>query len=431
MRAAAFFRRELTGPIARSTIHTTGVLLLRMLVQAATLLVLARVLGAAQFAALAGLLALAVFLGALGTFGTHLVLVRDLARDPGRRDALLPAALGTTMVCGAVLLLVYLLICFAALHRLPVRPATVWCIGFAELLVQPLLTISASERLAVGKIVRSQLLRIVPLPLQLATAVSLWFSVSADPLVLYAVGHLAAATGALVLSVSLQNGRWPPLRRWRLLDRSGWKENSGFALLALTASGPTELDKTLSARLLPLATAGVYSAASRVTGALVMPVASLMISVLPRLFRESGEGLPPSRLLRWIFCSSLAYGVAATACLWLLAPFLGALFGSGYVGLGSTIRWLSLSVPGLCLRMAAVNILMTIGNQWLRVTIEAAGIATMVACALTFAPGGAVNGMIGAVISAEGAMALLAWGWIASRYARGGVLAGHHEPKSG
>jgi O-antigen/teichoic acid export membrane protein len=416
--AASIIQKQLAGPIARATVQTSGVLAARLLVQGGTLLVLARLLGSAQFAALASLSALAVFLGAMAPFGTHLVMVRDLSRDPGRRNSLLPVVLGTTTFCGAALLLVYVGVYFLLLRHLSIDVVTVLFIGVAELLAQPLLTISATERLAAGRVARSQLLRMLPLPLQLTTATYLWLAGTPDPLAAYAVGHVASALVALAISLLLQAEQWPVPQRWRLPDRSGWKDNTGFALLALTGSGPTELDKTLSARLLPLETAGIYAAASRITVALVVPISSMMMAALPRLFQESNNGPLQRRLLYRIFVSSLAYGLVGAASLWLLAPVVDRLFGPAFAGLSLTIRWFSLVVPGLCLRLAAVNILMTIGCPWIRISIEVIGIAMMISCALVFTADGAGRGLVVAVICAETAMALLGWTWILSRRSR-------------
>ncbi|MGH8403185.1 MAG: lipopolysaccharide biosynthesis protein, partial [Gammaproteobacteria bacterium] len=58
------------GPIARGTIRTGIVLGLRLLVQAGTLLLVARLLGPREYGAFAGVAALAVMLGTLATFGT-------------------------------------------------------------------------------------------------------------------------------------------------------------------------------------------------------------------------------------------------------------------------------------------------------------------------------------------------------------------------
>lgn len=408
--------RQLSGPLARATVYTSGVLMARLFVQAATLLVLARLLGPTQFAALASLTGLAVFLGAFATFGTQFAVIRDLTQDAARRDTLLPAVLGTTCACGLVLLSVYYCTWRALLSALPIGLTTVMCIGIAEVLLQPLLTISAAQRLAAGKVARSQLLRMLPLPLQFAAAAGLWLAKSTDALSWYGFGYFGAAFVALLASLSLAHSQWPAPWRWHLLSRRGWKDNSGFALIALTASGPTELDKTLSSRLLPLEMAGIYSAASRIAGALIIPVSSLMMAALPRLFRDAGEGLPQPRLLRWLLGSSLGYGLVAAAVLWLAAPFISSLFGPAFADLPRVIRWFAAVVPALCMRLAGVNILMTIGRTWVRIGVEAGGLVLLLSCAVIFARGGAVHGLVGAVICAEAAMAVFGWLCILSIY---------------
>ncbi|MDE2179214.1 MAG: oligosaccharide flippase family protein, partial [Xanthomonadaceae bacterium] len=98
------------GPIARATLRTSAVLGVRLFVQAGTLLLVARMLGPHDFGAFAGVAALAVMLGTLSTFGTHIVLLAEVSRDPQRRAGVLPFALSTTLICGSLLFALYLLL---------------------------------------------------------------------------------------------------------------------------------------------------------------------------------------------------------------------------------------------------------------------------------------------------------------------------------
>ena len=99
------------GRIAASAIRTSAVLGLRLVVQAGSLLLVARLLGPQQFGTFAGVAALAVLLGTLATFGTHLVLIGEMAKDPARRVQVLAYAMPTTLVCGGILLAAFLSIC--------------------------------------------------------------------------------------------------------------------------------------------------------------------------------------------------------------------------------------------------------------------------------------------------------------------------------
>lgn len=71
----------LKGPIARATIRTSFVLVLRLIVQSGTLLLVARMLGQELFGAFAGMATLAVLMGAFSTFGTHLVLLGEASKN--------------------------------------------------------------------------------------------------------------------------------------------------------------------------------------------------------------------------------------------------------------------------------------------------------------------------------------------------------------
>lgn len=408
-----------SGPIARATLRTSGVLGIRLLVQAGNLFLLARLLGPGHFGEFASLAALGMFLGNLATFGTHITLVRDLARDAGRRSEVLPAALGTTVFCGAALLLCYLAVSTVLLDaHASVGLAAVLCIGVAELIVQPLLTISAVERMSVGQIAGTQFLRMLPLPLQLLVAVSLLIVDIDSPFTFYAFGHLVAAAAALMISLRMLSTPWPRLRHWVLPDRGRWRDSGGFALVALTASGPTELDKTLAARLMPLELAGLYSAASRIAGAMTIPVSSMMLSALPSLFRDSGRGSSQLRLTGWIFACGLGYGAFAAASLWFLAPILQRPFGPDFVGVSDGMRWLALAIPGLCLRLTGANVLMSTDRPLIRAGIEMTGLMVLFGCSISLAPYLGTKGMALAVVCAETIMALLGWGWILRRMVR-------------
>src|SRR5690348_9623034 len=98
------------GPIAQGTLRTSLVFGLRLVVQAGTLLLVARALGPDSFGAFAGVAALAVMLGTLATFGTHLLLLGEVSREPSRRTEILRHAVPLTLLCGGILLAVYLLI---------------------------------------------------------------------------------------------------------------------------------------------------------------------------------------------------------------------------------------------------------------------------------------------------------------------------------
>ena len=200
---------------------------------------------------------------------------------------------------------------------------------------------------------------------------------------------------------------WLQPKHWNLPNRAQLKHSIGYATLSLTAAGPSELDKMLAVKLLPLGVSGLYAAASRVIGAATLPVTALLLSALPRLFRQAGEHSAQSqRLNRWIYLSVLIYGMALASLLWFAAPAVQWLFGSQYQGMGDMLRWLCLAVPGLVLRLTVVSILMTQDKPWLRAGFEVFGMATLAIAAFALYPMFGPKGMALALAASEWGMVL-------------------------
>lgn len=398
----AFFN----GPIARATLSTTAVLVLRLLAQMGTLLIVARLLEPENFGLFAGMAALAVTFGALSTFGTHLLLLREVSRAPNQPASLLPVAIGTTLLSSSALLGAYLLLTILWLQPPEISLVVLIAIGLSDILLLPLLQIPGVERQGQGKIAESQLLIALPHGLRLLAAITVAVWHPEDALTIYALAYAMAALITLPIGVAALRQDWPHWRDWRLPKRHEWREATSFAALNLTALGPTELDKTIAVHLLPAMAAGTYAAGSRVMGPLVLPVLAMMLSALPRLFREHNQAAQGSRLLSITLLVAVGYGLLAALGLWLSAPLIAWLFGAQYAGLTSTLHWLTLAVPGMALRYVTGNALMTTGHPWLRVGVEMVGLLGLgIAAVLLMHEGTA--GIALALACSEWTMALL------------------------
>lgn len=416
----------LSGPIARATLQTSVALGLRLVVQAATLLLVARLLGSADYGRFAGVAALAAILGTLATFGTHTLLLAEVARADVRDSEIFPFAVTTTLLSGALLFVVFMLLVSTVLGSVPVAPQVLVCIGAAELVLQPLLSLPSAVHQGGDRIVASQLLTTLPLFLRLASAVLVWLLQPADPLSWYAGGYLFAAALAVLAGIRSLGAKWPRIADWRLPSRAELARAAGYAVLNLTAMGPAELDKTLALKLLPTSAAGIYSAGARAFGALTLPVIAMMLAAMPRLFREgaSADGRS-ARLLRWIFFSALSYSIVLMGLLWWAAPLIESLFGARFSGMTLTIRWLTFALPGIGLRIAAGSALMSLGAPWMRVLFESAGLSVLLVAALALGRQSAA-GMPIALGLSETTMAILGW-WLVShalaRAAQGAIAA--------
>lgn len=253
------------GPITRGTILTSTVLGLRLVVQAGTLLIVARLLGPADFGAFAGITALAVVLGTLSTFGMQLVLMEEVSRDPAQRDQVLANALPVTLTLGTLLLVLFTTVSIAALGFPGLPFHAIIAIGAADIVVQPLLTFPAWRLTASGQPAASQLLLLFPLSLRLALAAIVFWAAPTDPLGVYGWAYLGASVIALCTVSTTRLSPWLAPRRWQWPGRTRWRKAAGYALVNMTAMAPSELDKTLAARLLPTADCGPSIACRQTT----------------------------------------------------------------------------------------------------------------------------------------------------------------------
>jgi len=393
------------GPIALATLRTSAVLGLRLAVQAGNLLLLARLLGPQQFGAFAGVAALAVLLGTLSTFGTHLVLLGEMSKDPARRAQVLPYALPTTLLCGGMLLTVYMLLCMFWLSLKGIPALLFLLIGTSEILLQPLLIFGVNELHASGHIARSQWLQMLPMILRLVMLCILSIWQPAQVLALYAWGYALASAIALTYDILHLAQPLPSIRGWRLPRSAELRHALGYAAIGISKAGPAELDKTLALRLLPHDAAGVYAAGARVVGAIALPVTAMTLSALPRLFRE-GHRREGTHLLAWMYGAATTYGATLAVLVWLAAPVFSSLFGAQYIGIGDVIRVLCIAIPAIALRLVAGNALMAMGTPWMRVVFEAIGLLVLTVASFLLTHKADIQAIPLALVCAEWAMAI-------------------------
>lgn len=373
------------GPITKSTIRTSGVLGLRLLIQAGTLLLVARILGPNEFGIFAGVAALAVLIGTFSTFGTHLVLLGEMSKDPHQREHILSYAVPTTLIGGSLLFVLYLGVCELVFADILLPLSVLVCIGVTETILLPLYVLPTMESLAVGKTARSQLITIFPLGLRMLVAVGIFLFSPPEPLLIFAWLYMAMALLALALMKWKKSSAWLSFKQWRIATSAELKHSAGYAALAMTAAGPSEVDKMLAVKLLPMGVTGIYIAASRVIGATTLPVIALLLSAMPRLFRYRKEKEHQShQLIKWVFFTVLLYGLILTGLLWLIAPLIERLFGEKYVGIAQMVQFLCLVIPGMALRQASTSILMTLGLPWIRAMVELLGMLALILFAIIF-----------------------------------------------
>jgi O-antigen/teichoic acid export membrane protein len=286
-------------------------------------------------------------------------------------------------------------------------------IGITELVIQPLLALPSVQLQARRQIAASQLVYMVPLAIRLVLILGIALLPVTNPLQAFVIGSLLAGIAGLAIASRMLPNAWPAFRHWRLARVPELRRAAGFAALSVTEKGPTEIDKSLAARLLPLATAGVYSAAARIVNAVNVPVVAMIQSALPTLFAQSRQaaGIQPKMLMA-MFGATFVYSSGAALAMWLFVPVIAWMLGDAYTGIGEALGLLCLAIPGTTLRLTSGAVLIARHQPWARVFNEASGVVVVIVAAIALAPKYGIIGMIGAYVAAEWMMAVIATGLV-------------------
>jgi O-antigen/teichoic acid export membrane protein len=400
-------RRWKPGALARNTVLATAWQGVRLVLQFAYLVLVARVLGVEGYGVFAGSVALAASLSPLVGLGFGMILVQEVSRAPGRFPEFWAKALRAIAVSGPAMAGVMLAL---APLLLPVDDhwTVILLIAAAELLAMPLVTASslvfhAHERLG------WTMFNHVQLNLLRFGAVALLATSDQGGLVPFAWAYFGATATAALLSLS-QVGRAfgrPDMARAHLAGRV--REGLGFSLSVVANTAHAEIDKTLLLRLSDAVAAGTYSVASRVISATSIPLTAYVLAAAPRMFQAGIVGISGgTHVAKGLLFPVLAYGIVAGAIVFFLAPFLTILLGNDFSEVVPIIQMLAAlpllnGVSGLLL-----TILTCSGVQRFRVAIEWTCLAINLVLNLAMVPVLGVLGAVSAILASQTVVATMA-----------------------
>lgn len=407
------------GKLVRDTLILGTGLGLRALSQALVFLTIARILGSEGYGAFSAALAVAgVWVNFCG-LGGHVILMRDVARDPERFShswALALAALGLGMV---PVMLLYLASAWWLLESIPW--SLILPLGLGELIFLPFVNAAVCAYQGFERMGRSARMILAPVLARLAAAVILagmvfWYP-AVVPLTLW---------GWLYAGASLLTAIYVHYRVHRDLGRPVWTSRgklgpylaSGlpFSFLGGAHKLYVDADKFLLARLTSLDVTGVYSAGYRFVDLAFLPLHALISAAAPRLFRAgsrgTGHALRASLPLLW---PSLLYALAVGIGLSLAAPLIPYLLGQSYEVAVIVVRWLAwlplVNLPRLLLQRSLV----TSDAQVLGMITVLAGALVNIVLTVWWIPRWGWQGAAAATYVAEVLMVLILLGMIALR----------------
>lgn len=393
------------SPLARRTAMATGLQLLRLFLQVASLVLLARALTPDHYGIFVGTAGLASAAAGLSGLGTGMLMVKQVSMRRGLWSATWAYALNMFVSTGAVLSIVFVASAPALLHvTLPMMALA--SIALSELVCVPVLYLGSFAFQAFDRIAWSAALPCLMGACRLIGVVAFLLCDATrtlpEYLVYHAIASVTAATGALVLvKVMLR-----PVKPSSGVPKGTTSEALRFCAGWFTNNALVEMDKSLAVRFGSPATAAAYALAYRLASALSTPTTSLVLSAQPRLF--AAEKAHRRRLSITIILAATACSIAACVAMVILAPLLPWIFGEAYHEASHLAVLLAFLPLAFGIRFVLGNLLVAEGHPGIRALLEAMGAVVMIVTAAILIPRFGAQGMVGMIMAAEGTVVIAA-----------------------
>ncbi len=359
---------------------------LRLVVQAAYFVIIARSLGVNQYGAFAAAVAMIAILSPFSSLGTGNLLVKNVAADRNGFPQYWGNCLSVTVISGSGLVMFALAACRLALPP-TVTLMVVLLVALSDLFFAKLLEAASLAFQAFEMLDMTARLNILMGLARLAAALPLLLLRAHAQVVTWAALYLASsAIGALaaVFVVRVRLGKADFSRPYSVKEL---REGLLFSFSLSSQTVYNDIDKSMLARMATLSAVGVYAAAYRVVDVSFIPVRSLLFATYPRFFKHGVKGLQStaSYALRCLTPAS-AYGAGIFLVLIGVAPILPRILGPEYHQMIEAIRWLA-PLPLLrAVHYLFADSLTGAGHQGWRIAAQAGVAAFNVGCNLWLIP---------------------------------------------
>jgi O-antigen/teichoic acid export membrane protein len=380
----------------------------RLAVQAAYFVLIARSLGPRMYGAFAAITAFTAILSPFAGLGCGTMFVQNVRS--GKTSAAISWGNGLTFIAFSGLALS----CAAVLTNLLLR-SSLGCrstilICVSDLIFMRVPDLASLGFLATGRMGESAVQSVL---LSVARLAAIFVLIVTHHTTLRSWIWAYLLTSVLGCSYALFKGAtcWGRPR----IDKSRWlcdaRDGLVFSLSTSSQTVYNDIDKMMLGHLSTLTATGIYAAAYRIIDTSMTPVRSMLTAAFPRFFETGVQGINSTynyahRLIR----NALAYGLLDVALLWVAAPLLPMLLGEQYRQAPLILRLLS-AIPLLrCFHLFLADSLSGAGYQKTRTSIQVIIAGLNVVANLFILPRWSSLGAVGTSIACDAFLVLSMWG---------------------
>jgi len=381
---------------------------LRLLIQAAYFIIIARSLGVKQYGAFIGATALIGVLVPFVGLGSGLVLVKNVARDKTHFAEYWGNGLLITLFSGLGLFALAALLCSVLL---PIPVLAVVYIGLSDLIFCRMVDLAAYAFQAFETLSKTARLNVLLSLTRLFGIAGLALAVGHPTVVAWAAAYLAGSMLTALIGVTwatLSLGK-PRLALARL-GRSEIVEGFYFSVGNSATTIYNDIDKTMLARLSTLEATGIYGAAYRLIDIAFIPVMALLNAAYAGFFREGKHGIQATmyygrRLLKRV----VPYPLFAFVALFIGAPVVPWVLGLQYAQVTEALRWLAVLPLLRTFQYFIADSLTGAGYQGLRTLVQVGVAVFNILINLWIIPAYGWRGAAWSSMASDGLLALALW----------------------
>jgi O-antigen/teichoic acid export membrane protein len=388
---------------------------MRLVLQAAYFVVIARTLGVANYGAFVGTTALVAIVSPFVGVGIETLLLKNVAKDRNLFGEYWGNSLWMVLVTGVGLMGLLAIVGPIALPS--ISPLLIGLVAVSDLIFGSITNIAIRAFQAVDRLNISAQINIAVMFMKVLAAFSLmYFFANPDPIEwawLYLGSSIIVACFAAILVHRLLGS--PKLALARIMPEL--KEGFYFSISTSAYTVYNDIDKTMLARLSTLAATGIYAAAYRLIDVTFIPVMSIAGAAYADFFRKGKDGVAATlAFARPLVLVTSAYSVVAGIGLLLFAPIVPSILGSDYANVVEALRWLAPIPLFRGLQHFGGDILSGTGFQGLRSALEVIISIFNIGINLWLIPLYSWQGAAWSSLASDGLLMLMLWSMVAVLY---------------
>jgi|HubBroStandDraft_2_1064218.scaffolds.fasta_scaffold00027_14 O-antigen/teichoic acid export membrane protein len=403
----SFLQKIKTSGLARDTGHLAVGQSLRLVIQAAYFVLIARILGPERYGAFVAIVALAGILTPFSGLGTNNLFIKNVRSGKRNADVCWGNGLLATMISGTAFSGLVFAITYLFHLRIPLYLVAAVCIS--DLLLLRVIELASFGFGAVDRMRELAIQNITgSLPRLVAIAV---LSVWCHPVTLqeWAGAYLAATAVSTLYALYRAHSLWGAPRFNLSFLREDITEGVYFSIGTSAATIYNDIDKVMLGKV-SFAAAGIYGAAYRIIDVSMTPIRSLASAAYPHFFRKGVDGMASAHAYaNTQIKRAFVYSAALSAVLWLSAPLLPLVLGAHYAPAALALRWLALLPVLRSVHVFLADSLSGAGFQGLRSAIQVAIAMVNVALNLAILPRYGWMGAAWTSLASDGLLLIALW----------------------